>query len=75
MFPGICTLPFLRTLQLACGACIGTDDDLPSSHQNRFQRGGRTAAGNGRLAVAPFPRIHGGGGDMETQIHLIEQEA
>ncbi|KAK8543348.1 hypothetical protein V6N12_015901 [Hibiscus sabdariffa] len=32
---GICTLPFLRTLQLACGACIGTDDDLPSSHQNR----------------------------------------
>ncbi|KAG4113356.1 hypothetical protein ERO13_D13G218600v2 [Gossypium hirsutum] len=61
----------------------GTDDDLPSSHQNRFQRGGRTAAGNGRStvvgsmgngrsAVAPLPRIHG---DMETQIHLIEQEA
>ncbi|KAE8678841.1 Protein EMSY-LIKE 3 [Hibiscus syriacus] len=62
----------------------GTDDDLPSSQQNRFQRGGRTAAGNGRSAVvgsvgnrrsevAPLPRIHGG--DMETQIHLIEQEA
>ncbi|KAK8550633.1 hypothetical protein V6N12_039332 [Hibiscus sabdariffa] len=53
----------------------GTDDDLPPSHQNRSQRGGRTAAGNGRSAVmgsAPFPRMHG---DMETQIHLIEQEA
>ncbi|XVF04614.1 hypothetical protein REPUB_Repub05bG0099400 [Reevesia pubescens] len=53
----------------------GTDDDLPPSHQNRFQRGGRTAAGNGRSAVlgsAPLPRMHG---DMETQIHLIEQEA
>ncbi|PPD88089.1 hypothetical protein GOBAR_DD14990 [Gossypium barbadense] len=52
-----------------------TDDDLPPSHQNRFQRGGRTAAGNGRSAVAgstPLPRMHG---DMETQIHLIEQEA
>ncbi|XP_039030957.1 protein EMSY-LIKE 3-like [Hibiscus syriacus] len=62
----------------------GTDDDIPSSHQNRFQRGGRTAAGNGRpavvgsvgngrSAVAPLPRIHGD--DMETQLHLIEQEA
>ncbi|GMI92384.1 EMSY-like 3 [Hibiscus trionum] len=53
----------------------GTDDDLPPSHQNRFQRGGRTAAGNGRSAAigsAPLPRMHG---DMETQIHLIEQEA
>ncbi|EOY32468.1 PREDICTED: protein EMSY-LIKE 3 isoform X2 [Theobroma cacao] len=53
----------------------GTDDDLPPSHQNRFQRGGRTAAGNGRSAVvgsAPLPRMHS---DMETQIHLIEQEA
>ncbi|XP_022754317.1 protein EMSY-LIKE 3-like isoform X2 [Durio zibethinus] len=52
----------------------GTDDDLPP-HQNRFQRGGRAAAGNGRSAVvgsAPLPRMHG---DMETQIHLIEQEA
>ena len=31
--------------------------------------------GNGRSAVvgsAPLPRMHG---DMETQIHLIEQEA
>ncbi|KAE8660321.1 Protein EMSY-LIKE 3 [Hibiscus syriacus] len=53
----------------------GTDDDLPPSHQNRFQRGSRSAAGNGRSAVAgsaPLPRMHG---DMETQIHLIEQEA
>ncbi|XWS52450.1 hypothetical protein CRYUN_Cryun11dG0071400 [Craigia yunnanensis] len=53
----------------------GTDDDLPPSHQNRFQRGVHTAAGNGRSAAvgsAPFPRMHGG---METQIHLIEQEA
>ncbi|KAF5447909.1 hypothetical protein F2P56_033425 [Juglans regia] len=52
----------------------GTDDDLPPSHQNRFQRAGHTA-GNGRSAVvgsAPLPRMHG---DMETQIHQIEQEA
>lgn len=52
----------------------GTDDDLPPSHQNRYQRGGR-ASGNGRSTVVgsgPFPRMHG---DMETQIHLIEQEA
>uniref|UniRef100_A0A5B6ZYV3 ENT domain-containing protein n=1 Tax=Davidia involucrata TaxID=16924 RepID=A0A5B6ZYV3_DAVIN len=52
----------------------GTDDDLPPSHQNRFPSGGR-AAGNGRSAVggtAPFPRMRG---DMETQIHHIEQEA
>ncbi|GMY16137.1 protein EMSY-LIKE 3 [Fagus crenata] len=52
----------------------GTDDDLPPSHQNRFQRAGRTS-GNGRSAVvgsAPIPRMHG---DMETQIHHIEQEA
>ncbi|KAF4359193.1 hypothetical protein F8388_005302 [Cannabis sativa] len=53
----------------------GTDDDLPPSHQNRFQRAGR-ASGNGRSAQvgsAPLPnRIHN---DMETQIHLIEQEA
>lgn len=53
----------------------GTDDDLPPSHQNKFQRGGRTA-GNGRSAFVgstPLPRMQGG--DMETQIHLIEQEA
>ncbi|KAL5765083.1 hypothetical protein ACOSP7_017379 [Xanthoceras sorbifolium] len=52
----------------------GTDDDLPPSHQNRFQRGGRPA-GNGRSAVVgppPLPRVHN---DMETQIHHIEQEA
>ncbi|ONH99204.1 hypothetical protein PRUPE_6G017900 [Prunus persica] len=52
----------------------GTDDDLPPSHQNRFQRGGRSS-GNGRSAAvgsASLPRMHG---DMETQIHHIEQEA
>ncbi|GLT82319.1 hypothetical protein SLE2022_007090 [Rubroshorea leprosula] len=52
----------------------GTDDDLPPSHQNRFQRG--QAAVNGRPAIvgsAPsLPRVQG---DMETQIHFIEQEA
>ncbi|KAF9597224.1 hypothetical protein IFM89_016365 [Coptis chinensis] len=52
----------------------GTDDDLPPSHQNRVPRGGRMA-GNGRSAVVgsvPYPRMHT---DMETQIHLLEQEA
>ncbi|CAN7005432.1 unnamed protein product [Brassica rapa subsp. trilocularis] len=52
----------------------GTDDDLPPSHQNRYQRSGRPA-GNGRPSVlnsAPLSRVHN---DMETQIHLIEQEA
>ncbi|KAG5250068.1 hypothetical protein OIU77_026390 [Salix suchowensis] len=52
----------------------GTDDDLPPTHRNRFQSGVRTA-GNGRSAVgggAPQPSLHG---DMETQIHNIEQEA
>ncbi|KAB1221101.1 hypothetical protein CJ030_MR3G024346 [Morella rubra] len=52
----------------------GTDDDLPPSHQNRYQRAGH-AAGNGRAALlgsAPLPRVHG---DMETQIHHIEQDA
>ncbi|XP_024012518.1 protein EMSY-LIKE 3 isoform X2 [Eutrema salsugineum] len=52
----------------------GTDDDLPPSHQSRYQRSGRPA-GNGRPSVlnsAPLSRVHN---DMETQIHLIEQEA
>ncbi|KAI4334685.1 hypothetical protein L6164_013401 [Bauhinia variegata] len=50
----------------------GTDDDLPPSHQNRFQRPGH-AASNGRPAVSgAFPRTQN---DMETQIHNIEQEA
>ncbi|KVH90873.1 EMSY N-terminal [Cynara cardunculus var. scolymus] len=52
----------------------GTDDDLPPPHQNKFRSGG-PGTGNGRtMAVgnAPFPRIQN---DMETQIHLIEQEA
>ncbi|GAB2276973.1 Protein EMSY-LIKE 3 [Dionaea muscipula] len=52
----------------------GTDDDLPPPHQNRFARGGRVA-GNGRSAILgppPFPRMQN---DMETEIHVIEQEA
>ncbi|XP_044481864.1 protein EMSY-LIKE 3 isoform X3 [Mangifera indica] len=53
----------------------GTDDDLPPSHQNRFQRGS-LPAGNGRSAVvgsAILPRMPQN--DMETQIHNIEREA
>lgn len=53
----------------------GTDDDLPPPHQNRFARNARVA-GNGRSAgpaSAPFPRMPSN--DMETQIHIIEQEA
>ncbi|KAI3982312.1 hypothetical protein MKX01_037845 [Papaver californicum] len=52
----------------------GTDDDLPPSHQNRVPRGGHLA-GNGRPAAvgsAPYTRPPN---DMETQIHLLEQEA
>ncbi|KAJ0714114.1 putative ENT domain, Agenet domain, plant type, protein EMSY-LIKE, plant [Helianthus annuus] len=52
----------------------GTDDDLPPPHQQKFRSAG-PGTGNGRtMAVgnAPFPRIQN---DMETQIHLIEQEA
>ncbi|CAN8299549.1 unnamed protein product [Cochlearia groenlandica] len=52
----------------------GTDDDLPPSHQSRYQRSGRPA-GNGRPSVlnsTPLSRAHN---DMEIQIHLIEQEA
>ncbi|CAA7039882.1 unnamed protein product [Microthlaspi erraticum] len=55
----------------------GTDDDLPPAHahQNRYQRSGGRPAGNGRPSVlntAPLSRVHN---EMETQIHLIEQEA
>lgn len=53
---------------------LGTDDDLPPSHQNRFARGGRFA-GNGRSMVAGPPLPQRIQTDMETQIHLIEQEA
>lgn len=64
-----------RNNSLLCSETFaGTDDDLPPSHQNRFQRGGRTS-GNGRSAAvgsAPLSRMHG---DMEIQIHRIEQEA
>ncbi|XP_019708027.1 protein EMSY-LIKE 3 isoform X3 [Elaeis guineensis] len=51
----------------------GTDDDLPPSHQNRGARAGRVT-GNGRTIIAAFsyPRVQN---DMETQIHLLEQEA
>lgn len=54
----------------------GTDDDLPPSRQNRFQRPDHAAGtGSGRSAIVgsgPFPRMQN---DMETQIHNIEQEA
>lgn len=53
----------------------GTDDDFPPPHQNKFRSGGPGgSSGNGRtMAVGPGPpRIQN---DMETQIHLIEQEA
>ncbi|XP_057422964.1 protein EMSY-LIKE 3 isoform X2 [Lotus japonicus] len=51
-----------------------SDDDLPPSHQNRFQRPDHPA-GNGRSAAVgsgPFPRMQN---DMEIQIHNIELEA
>ena len=53
---------------------IGTDDDLPPPHQHRFARNARVT-GNGRPAVAAstYPRMPNN--DMETQIHIIEQEA
>ncbi|CAK9148475.1 unnamed protein product [Ilex paraguariensis] len=51
----------------------GTDDDLPPSHYNTVSRRDRVT-GNGRSVVnsAPHSRMHG---DMELQIHKIEQEA
>ncbi|MQM09856.1 hypothetical protein Taro_042738 [Colocasia esculenta] len=52
----------------------GTDDDLPPTLQNRGTRGARVP-GNGRTPVMgslPHARMHG---DMETQIHHLEQEA
>ncbi|KAK4758146.1 hypothetical protein SAY87_019447 [Trapa incisa] len=52
----------------------GTDDDLPPPHRNRFQRGGR-AAGNFRPMMVNAVPLSTHSGDMETQIHLIEQEA
>ncbi|XP_057954216.1 protein EMSY-LIKE 3 isoform X3 [Malania oleifera] len=64
----------MRSMDYGLSDSSGTDDDLPPTHQNRFQRGGR-AAGNGRSGVAgsaPFLRVQN---DMETQIHNIEQDA
>ncbi|KAJ7971453.1 Protein EMSY-LIKE 3 [Quillaja saponaria] len=51
----------------------GTDDDLPPSHNKRVPRGSNVA-GNGRSAVGSvsYARIQG---DMEAQIHRLEQEA
>ncbi|KAF5201835.1 hypothetical protein FRX31_008578, partial [Thalictrum thalictroides] len=52
-----------------------TDDDLPPSHQNRITREEGSLAENGRSGVVvsvPYPRMHN---DMETQIHLLQQEA
>ncbi|XP_059462737.1 protein EMSY-LIKE 1-like isoform X2 [Corylus avellana] len=50
-----------------------TDDDLPPSHQNRVPRRSH-ATGNGRSAVGSisYLRMHG---DMEAEIHHLEQEA
>lgn len=75
----------MSTCRLAAKLCIwiccstdsslllaGTDDDLPSS-QNRGLRG-RSFSGNGRASAGPFPyaRPHN---DLESQVHLVEQEA
>ncbi|CAO2837207.1 unnamed protein product [Amaranthus hypochondriacus] len=61
-------------MEYALSDSSGTDDDLPPPHQNRFARNARVA-GNGRSAVpaSSYPRMQNN--DMETQIHLIEQEA
>lgn len=54
---------------------VGTDDDLPPTHQNRIPRGGRLA-GTGRPAVGSVPhsRMYGET-DMEALIHQLELEA
>ncbi|XP_038697684.1 protein EMSY-LIKE 3-like isoform X2 [Tripterygium wilfordii] len=50
----------------------GTDDDLPSSLQNRISRRGHVT-GNGTSGVRSAPySLHS---DMEAQIHVLEQEA
>ncbi|KAE8668458.1 Protein EMSY-LIKE 3 [Hibiscus syriacus] len=51
----------------------GTDDDLPPSHPTRVSVRG-SIAGNGRSTIgsALYSRMHS---DMETQIHVVEQEA
>ncbi|KAJ3698330.1 hypothetical protein LUZ61_002035 [Rhynchospora tenuis] len=60
----------------------GTDDDLPPSYQNRNARGGPRVSGNGRstdvvAGGGPGSYSRGGGAhsDMESQIHMLEQEA
>ncbi|TKY50556.1 EMSY 3 [Spatholobus suberectus] len=65
-------------MELDLSDSSGTDDDLPPSRQNRFQRSdhaGGTGTGNGKSAIVgsgPLPRMQN---DMKTQIHNIEQEA
>ena len=64
----------LLVLRFLCKTTAGTDDDLPPPHQNRFQRGG-LPAGNGRSAPVNSSTLPRMVGDMEMQIHHIEQEA
>ncbi|KAE9589308.1 hypothetical protein Lal_00000299 [Lupinus albus] len=52
----------------------GTDDDLPPSHKNRFQRPD-CIAGNGRSAVVGSGALPIMQNEMETQIHNFEKEA
>ncbi|XP_019451062.1 PREDICTED: protein EMSY-LIKE 3-like isoform X1 [Lupinus angustifolius] len=52
----------------------GTDDDLPPSHKNRFQRPD-CIAGNGRSAVVGSGALPTMQNEMETQIHSLEKEA
>ncbi|XP_047328730.1 protein EMSY-LIKE 3-like [Impatiens glandulifera] len=52
----------------------GTDDDLPPQRRNRFPQGGRTIGNSisGIQGSARYPQMHS---EMESQIHIIEQEA
>lgn len=51
----------------------GTNDDPPPSYRYMSTRGGRLP-GNGRYPNNAFP-YHRGQNDIESQIHLLEQEA
>lgn len=56
-----------------CCKNAGTDDDLPSSHQNRISIGGRVPVNRqSAVGATAYPRMYT---DMEAQIHLLEQEA